>query len=54
MKNLSQAFGQIKAVLLKPYYLILFSYHMRMYKRAVRSEDKSVDPKKDGGERDGS
>jgi hypothetical protein len=54
LTDLIGVFGRTKAVFLRLYYLVLFSYHMTMYKRAVRNEEKSAHPEKDRGERDGS
>ena len=39
MTDLREKFRRLGVELLRPYYLLLFYYHLRMYKRAVKSAE---------------
>ncbi len=54
MKSAREVVGQVKSRVLRVYYLVLFLYHMRMYKRAVKNAEASSASRKMRGERDGS
>jgi hypothetical protein len=42
LTDLKENLRRLKVALLKPYYLILFYYHLRMYKRAVKNAEGKV------------
>jgi len=49
LTDLRESFRRLRVALLRPYYLVLFLYHLRMYKRAVRKAEGKGNSKKHWG-----
>jgi len=45
LTDFREIFRRLRVALLRPYYVLLFYYHLRMYKRAVRNAEGGADSK---------
>jgi len=50
LTDIREVLKRLRITLLRPYYLLLFYYHLRMYKKVVKNAEGDVNSKKIGGE----